>query len=304
MRDLRTYGLVSAIVLIALATLLVSPSTQAAKTIPEKAVFPAADQTTKPSAKADKETRESAYEKLRLDNKLVIERPAPEEPIPAPAPEEPVPEEPAPASIPAPAPVPTPTPEPELNQKQRARTPARVEEAGMPVLPDRFREARVQKPSAPAPPVVAPPAPAPMPKPTDTRLLLTVPRLGLTDITVGDSPKQSYLDREGIMHLSGTGFPFKRNSNTYIAGHAGDFGGSRIPNVFRNLNSLRQEDLIALRDANGKVYNYRVYERLVVNPRDVWVTDPIPGKKIVSLQTCFPAPTYEKRLIVRGELVK
>ncbi len=98
------------------------------------------------------------------------------------------------------------------------------------------------------------------------------------------------------MHLSGTGFPFKRNSNTYIAGHAGDFGGSRIPNVFRNL--------IALRDTNDKVYNYRVYERLVVNPRDVWVTDPIPGKKIISLQTCFPAPTYEKRLVVRGELVK
>ncbi len=314
MRDLRTYGLVSAIALIALATLLISPPTQAAKTIPEKAVSASADRTTEPSAKADKETRESAYEKLRLDNKLVIKRPAPEEPIPAPAPEVPVPEEPAPASIPAPAPIPAPALEPELNQEQEAGAPARAEEAGVPVLPGRFRKARVQEArspeppeeeaSAPAPPVVAPPAPAPLPKPTDTRLLLTVPRLGLADITVGDSPKQSYLDQEGIMHLSETGFPFKRNSNTYIAGHAGDFGGSRIPNVFRNLNSLRQEDLIALRDANGKVYNYRVYERLVVNPRDVWVTDPIPGKKIVSLQTCFPAPTYEKRLIVRGELVK
>ncbi|MEJ7871908.1 MAG: class E sortase [Rubrobacteraceae bacterium] len=191
-----------------------------------------------------------------------------------------------------------------MDQEQVAEAPARAEEAGVPVLPGRFREARVQEVPAPAPPEVAPPAPAPVPKPTDTRLLLTVPRLGLTDITVGDSPKQSYLDREGIMHLSGTGFPFKRNSNTYIAGHAGDFGRSRIPNVFRNLNSLRQGDLIALRDANGKTYNYRVYNRLVVNPRDVWVTDPIPGKKIVSLQTCFPAPTYEKRLIVRGELVK
>ncbi len=81
------------------------------------------------------------------------------------------------------------------------------------------------------------------------------------------------------MHLSETGFPFKRNSNTYIAGHAGDFGGSRIPNVFRNLNSLRQGDLIALRDANGKVYNYRVYERLIVNPATSGSPTPSPARR-------------------------
>jgi len=200
-----------------------------------------------------------------------------------------------------------------LDQEQVAEAPARAEEAGVPVLPGRFREDRVQEArspeppeeeaSAPAPPEVAPPAPAPLPKPTDTRLLLTVPRLGLADITVGDSPKQSYLDQEGIMHLSETGFPFKRNSNTYIAGHAGDFGGSRVPHVFRNLNSLRQgPHRPPRRQRQGlQLPRLRAPHR---QPRDVWVPDPIPGKKIVSLQTCFPAPTYEKRLIVRGELVK
>ncbi|MCA1728283.1 MAG: sortase [Actinobacteria bacterium] len=50
--------------------------------------------------------------------------------------------------------------------------------------------------------------------------------------------------------------------------------------------------------------NYRIYERIVVSPRDVWVKEPVAGKKIVSLQSCIPAPTYEKRLIVRGELMK
>ncbi len=121
---------------------------------------------------------------------------------------------------------------------------------------------------------------------------------------VRDSPEQACLDREGIMHLSGTGFPYERGSNKYIAGHAGDFDTSRIPNVFRNLKNLRRGDLILLRDATGRTYNYRVYERLLLTPHDVWGTKPVAGKKIVSLQTCFPAPTFNKRLIVRGELVQ
>jgi sortase A len=33
------------------------------------------------------------------------------------------------------------------------------------------------------------------------------------------------------------------------------------------------------------------------------VTYPEDGRTIISLQTCTPAPTFEKRLVVRGELV-
>ena len=64
-------------------------------------------------------------------------------------------------------------------------------------------------------------------------------------MTIGDSPKQSYLYREGIMHLSETGFSYERGSNTYIASHTADYEVSRIPNVFRNLKSLQQGDLRA-----------------------------------------------------------
>jgi sortase A len=129
----------------------------------------------------------------------------------------------------------------------------------------------------------------------ENRLSLTVPRLRLQNVMVGDSREQSYLDREGIMHLLGTGFPYQRDSNTYIAGHAGG--------VFRDLHNLRQGDRIVVRDAMGRTYDHRVYERLLVGPYDAWVTKPVTGKRIVSLQTCFPAPTFEKRLVVRGELV-
>lgn len=265
-----------------MATLLLSSTTQAARTEPrptsaitEKTTEPTAGKTQIQPDRTSREARESAYDKLDLENKLTIERPVPETPVLAEQALEPVPEQ---------------DQEPE-NRLQAVAT-------NVPVLPGTTRETPPQeapeaKAPAPDPPEAPPPAPARVPKPSDTRLLLTVPRLSIADVTVGDFPEQSYLNREGIMHLSGTGFPFNRgSSNTYIAGHAGDYDKSRVPNIFRNLKALRQEDLISLRDANGKAYNYRVYERLAVNPRDVWVKEPVAGKKVVSLQTCFPAPTY------------
>ena len=135
-----------------------------------------------------------------------------------------------------------------------------------------------------------PPMDAERRKPRDTRLLLPIPRLGIEDVTVGDSPDQSYLDREGIMHLSGTGFPYERGSNTYIVGHAADYDASRVPSVFLNLKSLQQGGKITLRDTLGRTYEYRAYRYFIVNPTDMWITEPVPGKEIISLQTCYPAP--------------
>ncbi len=54
------------------------------------------------------------------------------------------------------------------------------------------------------------------------------------------------------MHLSGTGFPYDRGSNIYIAGHAADYDASRVPNVFRTLKSLQQGYKITLRDTLGR----------------------------------------------------
>ena len=127
-------------------------------------------------------------------------------------------------------------------------------------------------------------------KPRDTRLLLSIPQLGIEDVAIGDSPEQSYLDREGIMHLSGTGFPYERGSNTYIVGHAADYDASRVPNVFRNLKGLKQGDTITLRYTPGRTYEYRAYQYFIVNPTDVWITEPVPGNEIISLQTCYRAP--------------
>lgn len=141
-------------------------------------------------------------------------------------------------------------------------------------------------------------------EPPSKKLMLTVPRLGLKDVKVGDSPDQSYLDREGIMHLSGTGFPYQKGSNTYIAAHAIGYAGSRVTYAFRDLEDMKKGDRVTVRDASGKIYKYRVYERMIVDPDDFWVTRPVEDKKIISLQTCWPEPSFEKRLVVRAQIVK
>jgi sortase A len=172
---------------------------------------------------------------------------------------------------------------------------------GVPVLPgEPPAEERA------APPVqkdVAPPEQEEQ-DPSSNRLELTIPKLDLKEVSLGSSPDQAVLDREGIMHLGGTDFPWQDDSNTYIVGHAIGYAGGRNPQVFRRLADLREGDRVTLRDADGDKYRYRVYERLVVDPTDIWVTQPVEGKdNIVSLQTCWPEPTFEKRLIVRAELI-
>ena len=147
-------------------------------------------------------------------------------------------------------------------------------------------------------------APKEKAEPPSKKLKLTVPRLGLENVKVGDSPDQSYLDREGIMHLSGTGFPHQNGSNTYIAAHAIGYAESRVTYAFQDLEEMKDGDRVTVRDASGETYEYRVYERMIVDPDDVWVTKPVEGKKVITLQTCWPEPSFEKRLIVRAQIVK
>jgi LPXTG-site transpeptidase (sortase) family protein len=287
------------VVLIALVALPILPAMQIARSEPRPAETSSmVEETPEPAAKATGESRESAYEKLAL-NKLTIEREVPEEPAPAPEPEL----------------------KPQNELKPQKKEPERRVRAGatsVDVLPGPAPKATEPKPPERKPPErkapvqrateskatnARPPA-NDRRKPRDTKLPLSIPRLGLEDVAVGDSPEQSYLDREGIVHLSGTGFPYERGSNTYIVGHAADYNASRVPNVFNNLKGLKQGDTITLRDTLGRTYEYRAYQYFIVNPTDVWITEPVPGKEIISLQTCYPAPSFAKRLIIRAERVK
>jgi sortase A len=46
-----------------------------------------------------------------------------------------------------------------------------------------------------------------------------------------------------------------------------------------------------------------VIESFEVAPFDRWVTGRVRGRDLLTLQTCTPIPTFEKRLIVRAERI-
>jgi sortase A len=134
-------------------------------------------------------------------------------------------------------------------------------------------------------------------------LTLTVPKLGLKNVAVTTGSTQDELDQEGILHLAGTGVPWQEGSNTFIVGHALGYMWTRVTYAFYDLDKMQPGDEIIVKDPKGNEYDFQVYDRMTVRPTDYWVTYPEDGRTIISLQTCTPVPTFENRLVVRGELV-
>jgi sortase A len=141
--------------------------------------------------------------------------------------------------------------------------------------------------------------------PESKQLKLTVPEMERVEsVPVYDAPRSGY-DKalhDGVVHVRGTGFPWQRQANVYIAGHRVGYPGTKSNLVFWDLNKLQDGDEILLTDSDGTRYTYKVFEKRIISPSEVGILRPVKGKNIVSLQTCT-LPDYSHRLIVRGELV-
>jgi sortase A len=137
--------------------------------------------------------------------------------------------------------------------------------------------------------------------PDDKTLYLTVPELGLEDVTAYNTVSEEKL-KKSTVHIPATGFPWQKGANTYIAGHRVGYEGTNSYLIFYYLDQLSEGDEILLEDSAGTKYTYHVTDQMVVDPDNVEVMEPVEGKSLVSLQTCT-LPDYEKRLIVQGKLV-
>jgi sortase A len=136
-------------------------------------------------------------------------------------------------------------------------------------------------------------------------LRMTIPKMAqIRNDTVPytDSDNEKAFHDHAAVHLRGTGDPWDKQANVYIAGHRLGFPGTNSWLAFWDLNVLEKGDNIFITDAAGKRYVYKVFKVFVVNPHEVWVTRALKGKNIVSLQTCT-LPDYSKRLIVQAEKV-
>ncbi len=138
--------------------------------------------------------------------------------------------------------------------------------------------------------------------PEDKTLYLTVPKLGLEDVSAFDSISEEKL-KESAIHVPATGFPWQDGANVYIAGHRLGYPDTDSLYVFYDLDKLAPGDEISLKDAAGDEYVYRVTEQKVVPPDNIEVMNATKGKSIITLQTCT-LPDYAERLVVQGELVE
>jgi sortase A len=141
--------------------------------------------------------------------------------------------------------------------------------------------------------------------PENKMLRMTIPKMAqISNDTVpySESDDKGAFHDHAAVHLRGTGNPWDRHANVYIAGHRLGFPGTDSWLAFWDLNVLRKGDMIYLRDAAGDRYAYKVFRKFIVGPNEVSVTRPLPGRNIVSLQTCT-LPDYSERLIVQAEKV-
>ena len=150
-----------------------------------------------------------------------------------------------------------------------------------------------------------------IPVPATNDMWLTVPKLGLYDNYVANSSSPLALDA-GAAKLVETGFPWQEGyTNTYIAAHRLGWSGTASYHQFYNLPLLTYGDKIYLYDANGTTYTYEVTEIYEVLPTESWITGPVAGRDMISLQTCIEnygdywtmGPNWFVRYVVRGDKV-
>lgn len=101
--------------------------------------------------------------------------------------------------------------------------------------------------------------------------------------------------RSGAGHMPDTPLP-GQPGNAVISGHRTTYGAP-----FRDLDRLKEGDVVEVETAIG-VHTYAVRDVFIVQPTDLYVTEPLPGAWL-TLTTCHPRFSARERLIVQAELV-
>jgi LPXTG-site transpeptidase (sortase) family protein len=127
---------------------------------------------------------------------------------------------------------------------------------------------------------------------------LVIPSIGV-HIAVVEGTDESVLYR-GAWRRPNTSTPDK-GGNTVITGHRFHY----IPpnnKTFYNLNKLQKNAKVFV-FWNEKEYIYEVYDTFVVKPDQTEIEGPMDGN-ILTLYTCHPLWTADKRLVVRAKLLE
>ncbi|MBP9758855.1 sortase [Candidatus Dojkabacteria bacterium] len=130
--------------------------------------------------------------------------------------------------------------------------------------------------------------------PKDSRIV--IPKIFVDAPLLQGEEEPSLL--KGMWNITETSTP-DLGGNTVIAGHR--MLHTKGPNTFYYLNVLALQDTILIY-WEGKEYKYQVFDLSIVKPDQVEVLDNT-DDSIITLITCTPRGTSEKRLIVKAKLL-
>jgi sortase A len=111
-----------------------------------------------------------------------------------------------------------------------------------------------------------------------------------------DKAKYNESLRYGVAHMEGTALPGTGTGNIFIYGHSSSDADNKYSKIFTSLNDLVDGDIIKL-DYKKVRYEYKVIGKKVVEKTDLSVLDQT-KTEILTLMTCWPIDTDDKRLIV------
>lgn len=131
-------------------------------------------------------------------------------------------------------------------------------------------------------------------KPTDNRLV--IPKIGI-DAPIAIDSKKGEAFEKGIWRRPNTSTP-DLGGNTVLVAHR--FLYTSGSHTFYHLDKLSKDDRFTVY-WEGKEYTYVVTERFEVSPDQIEIENTSPDP-IITLYTCTPIFTADKRLVVRARL--
>lgn len=136
---------------------------------------------------------------------------------------------------------------------------------------------------------------------------ISIPSLELNNLPVKanvDSSQESIYRKAlltALAHFKGTSLPISDvENNIVIYGHSssGDYyeRTKDIAGAFSRLNKIKVGDIVSLQ-MEGKTYDYRIIKTKIVEPYNTEIISGTPGKRTLTLFTCFPNGNGSQRFV-------
>ncbi len=140
--------------------------------------------------------------------------------------------------------------------------------------------------------------------PVDKTFGIVIPKIGanakiIADVNPYDSKTYQFALTKGVAQAKGTAMPSSEAGNMFLFSHssANILEAGRYNSIFYLLSKLEKNDEVYVYYKNVK-YKYLVFDKKIVDAKDVSYLNPKSDVKTLTLMTCWPAGTTYKRLLV------